>query len=843
MMGHSTPLLDVDAVPVDCLLAQQLHNSANSGFVKDCGRDSRLQNGNRESLLYDPVSEKDTKPVILNGILEVASLRQDGDDHARYQDRAALPLSDFLSLAENQVPTQRMAKRLKTCTSESEICNVDSTIKQVADIVLVLAGLGLVRAGRAPTDVEKELQAQAYGRLGFLVQELVPGDLVSMGSIENLVKDLGLRTSEKEKTEAGVPSVVESSPSLETDQAQELTGGTAVSVPENGKDVGGISHEVLTQPLAYSEARLLQAASSLAHSPTLSLPGQEQSILTASGSNLAMMIPALKDETHLSQADLSKLLPQEVHSHFEDQVSASSSVSTLGQENMSSGVMQRQTDVSGGWTHKQLIRVIQEVIQTRSSAESSSSAAHPKPFMSVPVPCELCKLVASDTGSVLICDSCEKVYHLRCLQPYLPKGIPKSDWYCPQCAVETRHQIPKYGRVREGFSFPARPVGPAQGQPQTDLSQRTLVSGNMVAESLSIDDAKRQIGRKPMMILGPISDHHEADKSSAVLAMDGSSRHYDAQSAGGSFTALLDSFTQGEGQQQSSTLKIAQPLVQVPAQIPSHSQIQTGDRLAYFNSQLGQQHSMHLQHLPQSQFPGLKISGHEGKVAGKDTVLHTELSSQQAGKTSAELLGPKISSFSEQSKAAQPPEQFAGNLKGLEQEDPYRFEKGTDHFGVEWVGDIAQRYDGKNFYTACSVGGFLYKLHDCALFRPETPGVPPYIARLQALWEDTATGSKWVRVNWCYYPTDIPIIAGRPLNIEANEVYESNHCDNNLVGSIQGPCLVLRPESYRKEMERRQELLKGGHPSEGLVRIFLSRWLYDAPRATFRPATESASMM
>ena len=53
------------------------------------------------------------------------------------------------------------------------------------------------------------------------------------------------------------------------------------------------------------------------------------------------------------------------------------------------------------------------------------------------------------------------------------------------------------------------------------------------------------------------------------------------------------------------------------------------------------------------------------------------------------------------------------------------------------------------------------------------------------------------------------------------QVFESNHSDNNLVGSIQGPCLVLPPLQYRQEIERRA---KEGS-KEDIVPLFLCQWV------------------
>lgn len=38
------------------------------------------------------------------------------------------------------------------------------------------------------------------------------------------------------------------------------------------------------------------------------------------------------------------------------------------------------------------------------------------------------------------------------------------------------------------------------------------------------------------------------------------------------------------------------------------------------------------------------------------------------------------------------------------------------------------------------------------------------------MWEDCKTGSKWVIVNRCYFPGDLPENVGRPSPPESNEV-------------------------------------------------------------------------
>ncbi|GAC94117.1 potential transcription factor [Pseudozyma hubeiensis SY62] len=53
--------------------------------------------------------------------------------------------------------------------------------------------------------------------------------------------------------------------------------------------------------------------------------------------------------------------------------------------------------------------------------------------------CEIC-LRGEDGPSMLLCDECNRGYHMYCLQPALT-SVPKSQWFCPPCLVGTGHDF------------------------------------------------------------------------------------------------------------------------------------------------------------------------------------------------------------------------------------------------------------------------------------------------------------------------------------------------------------------------------------------------------------------
>ena len=44
-------------------------------------------------------------------------------------------------------------------------------------------------------------------------------------------------------------------------------------------------------------------------------------------------------------------------------------------------------------------------------------------------------VICDNVGELLICDGCERSYHLQCLDPPLElENVPDGDWFCPQCS-------------------------------------------------------------------------------------------------------------------------------------------------------------------------------------------------------------------------------------------------------------------------------------------------------------------------------------------------------------------------------------------------------------------------
>ncbi len=67
---------------------------------------------------------------------------------------------------------------------------VQTVLRQTAEMVMVLAGMGALRAGLSPTPLECKLATEAYEKLASLVENVAPLQLVSKDAVSSLIQQL-----------------------------------------------------------------------------------------------------------------------------------------------------------------------------------------------------------------------------------------------------------------------------------------------------------------------------------------------------------------------------------------------------------------------------------------------------------------------------------------------------------------------------------------------------------------------------------------------------------------------------------------------------------------------------
>lgn len=103
---------------------------------------------------------------------------------------------------------------------------------------------------------------------------------------------------------------------------------------------------------------------------------------------------------------------------------------------------------SFGNKHSEIAKIVHKVLQPLVKQYPLWNPPS-RDYMSTALECQMCKVIINELDTLLVCDGCEKAYHLKCLQANNMKGVPKSDWYCSRCvqALNGKPFPPKYGRT------------------------------------------------------------------------------------------------------------------------------------------------------------------------------------------------------------------------------------------------------------------------------------------------------------------------------------------------------------------------------------------------------------
>ncbi|PWZ02363.1 PLU-1-domain-containing protein [Testicularia cyperi] len=184
-----------------------------------------------------------------------------------------------------------------------------------------------------------------------------------------------------------------------------------------------------------SGSELLETAKRISMSPGLDSTGAGDR-LTASGtpepsaSQTAELIASNGGDPSSQSPSVGASTRRSTRKRSEVNATGSSSRSGLGTASAVS-VASPATPVSARRTRKGVSPHGDSDTQHRSSAAVAHGTEEQM--------CEIC-LRGEDGLNMLLCDECNRGYHMYCLQPPLT-AIPKSQWFCPPCLVGTGHDF------------------------------------------------------------------------------------------------------------------------------------------------------------------------------------------------------------------------------------------------------------------------------------------------------------------------------------------------------------------------------------------------------------------
>ena len=109
-------------------------------------------------------------------------------------------------------------------------------------------------------------------------------------------------------------------------------------------------------------------------------------------------------------------------------------------------------------SHTDIAKIVQKVLQPKLPVHPTWTPPS-RDYMNKAFTCQMCELSVNEVDTVLLCDACEKGFHLKCLQPSVLRGIHnRVDWHCMRCLSLSggKPLPPKYGRVMRSSNTPPK---------------------------------------------------------------------------------------------------------------------------------------------------------------------------------------------------------------------------------------------------------------------------------------------------------------------------------------------------------------------------------------------------
>ncbi|KAE9456467.1 hypothetical protein C3L33_11554, partial [Rhododendron williamsianum] len=416
--------------------------------------------------------------------------------------------------------------------------------------------------------------------------------------------------------------------------------------------------------------------------------------------------------------------------------------------------------------HIEIGKIVQKLLQPHLPVHPTWTPPS-RDYMNKALTCQVCKLTINEVENVLVCDACEKGYHLKCLQSHNQKGVPRGEWHCFKCLSLSNGKPlpPKYGRVTRNITAPKVPSNAAAVRPSPDNKGGTLAEkGNQQKIT-----ANGSSGIESAAAGGMGNNHNQSASDSNIqnakemqgkdILLSGEKKDDKIESETCPNDGMRTSLSACVSSASGSTVEMSNEQKLVPeaeGQSPAKS-CETGSKMLDHLQASGNSQNDVQEGLPNSAGVSL-LQSDEKSIILKD-------SGESDGNRN--LDGNPIDDNKEEEQAnarAEPVENYETSAPAAEQAGSLSV--GSDY--VDWIGDVLRIVDEKTYYESCCINGVVYKVQDYALCRSIKDNLMP--SKLQAMWEDNKTRSKWVFVNRCYFPNDLPEAVGRPCSPESNEL-------------------------------------------------------------------------
>ncbi|KAL8162526.1 hypothetical protein V2J09_014015 [Rumex salicifolius] len=751
----------------------------------------------------------------------------------------------------------------------------EAEMRRIAEIVLVLSAMGTMRGGKNPTAPEKAMMAEARAIAVSICEELAPKDIVPREAFGGIIEDLGLNRLEEqrlglrpkqsivEKMESSKRRMEESKSfaaqaAVDTIQRAQAVGEnrgapTAVHTFSSDKashmqaSAGTFQHNSQTGHVSSASSTILyfQPSNAQVRAPLGSTGMPNTNLGRDSSSTTSRVdIPHLGSDGRVNGSFQAPNLPTgytvKTTATLQPQSIPSSNISTKieppeypsvkteGNPNLHVLPLKSQatnvpafTQVLPGTVpsmhhpiqgtqfvhaahHIEISKIVQKLLHPK-PAEHPTWSPPSKDYMSKSVACQTCKYAIKEVDNMFVCDACEKGFHSKCLQSTNQKFVPRGEWYCPRCMTISGGKPfpPKYGRVTRNLV--ANNITSSRAGLQSPPEERVEAQDQNVYQQKIVLEGEPDVSHGSLGGLTDVSTEAKTMQTNKINESE--------------VSAVLKK----EETPASQNCPDKNPRSLEASCVPSYAGPLENGPTRYVEKPEASDHEDKVE----TEAKDCTSTHPSGSAASKD--LHPLSSHSLVHDTEAVSAGlfpeQKIDSgqFDNHTEKCDATKTDDGiptcNLKQDDQDAEHEKEIRTAGISnelqdtakgsrvmhhVDWIGDLHEVLEDRKFYESCQINGV-------------------------AMWEDSQTGSRWVAVNRCYFPGDLPATVGHPSAPESNEVYESNDEITLMAGLIEGPCIILPAKKFGETDQRDDQQSDEGRP------VFLCRWFYDKIKGVFRP--------
>lgn len=377
-------------------------------------------------------------------------------------------------------------------------------------------------------------------------------------------------------------------------------------------------------------------------------------------------------------------------------------------------------------THSDISKIVQKFLHPQTS-ERPDWTPPSRDYMNKPLTCQVCKLVMNDVDSVLICDACEKGFHLKCLQINNPKGVPRAEWHCGKCLQLSNGKPlpPKYGRVMRNMNAPKAPSNTTSLQSSSEKKAGSLNENvNQQKITANGNTSLHTVATSSLVNSHPTSVSKMASASEMLGNTIAGRGRIDEKSSLGACSSEVTETSMPTVSHSMPPVKRKYEEMQLESEHPSGN-TEGARSVSVLSQSVGKQDGSHQARLPNN----VVLAKHYPDNHTK----HYSLKESCAGEG---LCNKTL----ESSRGDQEPDRAnpsEASTMGAGHVEPQRLLQHHVH-SVDWIGNIVRADDDKTFFHSCRINGFVYKLQDHVLIRFNNDRLIPSKLQVSNPWVSMA---------------------------------------------------------------------------------------------------------